>query len=240
MYGVSDEELKNKLLEKGNTLTRIEATSIGKSHESTKQEVLECSTKQPVKESINAMFKNKADKSKKVLVCNFCANKKGPHSFSNKRLCPAWGSVCKQCKIKNPFQDSKECKRLQKERQAKLTNPKQSRSPKKPKPFVLKVEEDGEEHYYEVVDKICVLNQNCAHKRAFANLLLSKNRLPVHFQIDSGSTCSILPVGVYKDVSGDHTLKDLNTTVRPVLSLYDEETKIPGNQKSLCTQPCNQ
>ena len=117
VYGVSDEELKKKLLEKGNTLTRIEATSIGKSLENTKQEVLECSAKQPVKESIHAVSKDK-DKSKKVLVCNFCANKKGPHSFSNKRLCPAWGSVCKQCKIKNHFQDSKECKRLQKERQA--------------------------------------------------------------------------------------------------------------------------
>ena len=236
VYGVSDEELKKKLLEKGNTLTRIEATSIGKSHESTKQEVLECSAKQPVKESIHAVSKDK-DKSKKVLVCNFCANKKGPHSFSNKRLCPAWGSVCKQCKIKNHFQDSKECKRLQKERQAKPTTSKQSRSPKKP--FVLKVEEDGEEHYYEVVDKICVLNQKCAHKKAFANLLLSKNRMPVHFQIDSGSTCSILPVSVYKDVSGDHTLKDLNTTVRPVLSLYDEETKIQtlGTRKMFVLNP---
>ena len=45
-------------------------------------------------------------------------------------------------------------------------------------------------------------------------------------QIDSGSTCSILPVNVYKDISGDHELKDLNTSIRPVLSLYDEETKI--------------
>ena len=46
------------------------------------------------------------------------------------------------------------------------------------------------------------------------------------FQIDSGSTCSILPVGVYKEISGDHDLQDLNTTVRPTLSLYDEKTKI--------------
>ena len=194
VYGVSDEELKKKLLEKGNTLTRIEVTSIGKSHESTKQEVLECSTKQSVKESIHAVFKDK-DKSKKVLVCNYCANKKGPHSFPNKKTLPCLGGQsANNVRPKITFKISKECKRLQKERQAKPTNPKQSRSPKKPKPFVLKVEEDGEEHYYEVVDKICVLNQNCAHKRAFANLLLSKNRHPVHFQIDSGSTCSILPV----------------------------------------------
>ncbi len=90
----------------------------------------------------------------------------------------------------------------------------------------MKVEEDGEEHFFEVVDKICVLNQTCAHKKAFTNLLLSKNRIPVHFQVDAGSTCSILPVSVYKDVSGEYNLKDLNTTIRPVLSLYDKETKI--------------
>ena len=29
-------------------------------------------------------------------------------------------------------------------------------------------------------------------------------------QIDSGSTCSILPANVYKDISGDHELKDLS------------------------------
>ena len=90
---------------------------------------------------------------------------------------------------------------------------------------MLKVEEDGEEHYYEVVDKICVLNQHSDEKKAFANLLLSKNRIPMTLQRDSGSTCSILPVNVYKEISGDHDLKDLNITTRPVLSLYDEETK---------------
>ena len=115
VYGICDEELKKKLLEKGNTLTRIEATSIGKAHETTKQEVQECSTKHPVKESVHTVSKDN-DKSKKGLMCNFCANKKGAHSFSNKRLCPAWGAVCKLCKIKNHFKDSKECKRLQKER----------------------------------------------------------------------------------------------------------------------------
>ena len=236
VYGICDEELKKKLLEKGNTLTRIEATSIGKAHETTKQEVQECSTKHPVKESVHTVSKDN-DKSKKGLMCNFCANKKGAHSFSNKRLCPAWGAVCKLCKIKNHFKDSKECKRLQKERQVKPADQKQTRSPKKP--FVLKVEEDGEEHYYEVVDKICVLNQTCDHKKAFANLLLSKKRIPVHFQIDTGSTCSILPVSLYKDISGDHQLNDINTSVRPVLSLYDEKTKIStlGTRKVFVLNP---
>ena len=42
VYGVSDDDLKKKLLEKGNTLTRIQAVSIGKAHETTNQEVQEC------------------------------------------------------------------------------------------------------------------------------------------------------------------------------------------------------
>ena len=120
--------------------------------------------------------------------------------------------MCSLCKIKNHFKDSKECKRLQKERKPKPLNQKQSRSTKKL--FVLKVDEDGEEHFYKVVDKICTLNQQCDHTKAYANLLISKKIISVNFQIDSGSTCSVLPVGVYKEISGDHDLPDLNTTVR--------------------------
>ena len=98
----------------------------------------------------------------------------------------------------------------------------------------MKVEENGEEHYYEVVDKICTLNQQYDHEKAFLNILLSKtDRIPVNFQIDSGSTCSILPLSVYKDISGDHDLQDLNTTVRPGLALYDEEKNFRP-EKFLC------
>ena len=46
IYGVSDEELKKRLLEKGNTLTRVEAIKIGKAYESKKIEVQECSAQE--------------------------------------------------------------------------------------------------------------------------------------------------------------------------------------------------
>ena len=36
VYGVSDKEIKKRLLEKGNTLTIVEAITIGKAYESTK------------------------------------------------------------------------------------------------------------------------------------------------------------------------------------------------------------
>ena len=220
-------------LKKGNTLTRIQDVSIGKAHETTNQEVQECCLKPPVSDSTNTILKGKPHKG---LMCNYYAKKKGSHSFANKRHCPAWGAVCNLCKIKNTFKDSKECKRLQKEKKPKPGNQKQSGSTKKP--FVLKVDEDGEGHFYEVVDKIGTLNQQCDHRKAFANLLISKTRICVNFQIGSGSTCSILPVGVYKEISGDHDLQDLNTTVRPTLSLYDEKTKIKtlGTRKEVIIQ----
>ena len=110
---------RKKLLEKGNTLTRIQAVSIGKAHETRNQEVQECCLKPPVSDSANAVFK---DKPNKGLMCNYCANKKGSHSFANKTHCPAWGAVCSLCKVKNHFKDSKECKRLQKERKPKPGN----------------------------------------------------------------------------------------------------------------------
>ena len=111
MYGVSDDDVKKTLLERGNTLTRIQAVSIGKSHETTNQDVQECCLKTPVSDSTNAVFNNKPNKG---LLCNYCAYKKGSHSFANKRHCPpAWGAVCNLSKIKNHFKDSKASKRLQ-------------------------------------------------------------------------------------------------------------------------------
>ena len=70
--------LRKKLLEKGNTL--------GKAHETTNQEVQECCLKPPMSDNTNAVLKNKPNKG---LMSNYCANKKGFHSFANKRHCPA-------------------------------------------------------------------------------------------------------------------------------------------------------
>ena len=67
VYGISDDDLKKKLLEKGNTLTRIQAVSVGKAHETTNQEVQECCLKPPVSDSTNTIFKGKPHK---VLMCN--------------------------------------------------------------------------------------------------------------------------------------------------------------------------
>ncbi|XP_068692890.1 uncharacterized protein [Montipora foliosa] len=144
--GVSDDDLNKKLLEKGNALTRIQAVSIGKAHETTNQEVQECCQKPHVSDSTKAVLK---DKPNKGLMCNYRANKKGSHSFINKRHCPAWGALCNLCKTENHFKDSKE-------------------------------------------------------------------------------------FDLYKEISGDHDLQDLNTTFRPVLSLYDEKTQI----QTLGTRKC--
>ena len=106
VYGVSDDDWKKKLLEKGNTRTRIQVVSIGKTHETTNQEVQECWLKPPVIDSTSTIFKGKPNKG---LMCNYCTSKKRSRSFANKRHCPAWGAVCSLCKIKNHFKDSKEC-----------------------------------------------------------------------------------------------------------------------------------
>ena len=94
MYGNSDDDLKKKLLEKGNNLTRIQAVSIGKACETTNQEVQECCLKPPVSESTNAVLK---DNPKQRSLCNYCANKNKSHSFANKSRCPALGAVCSLC-----------------------------------------------------------------------------------------------------------------------------------------------
>ena len=69
VYGVSDGELKKRLLEKGDTLTRFEAIKIGKAYESTKIEVQECSANRTSeKESIKAVSKDNPRKSSCVIT----------------------------------------------------------------------------------------------------------------------------------------------------------------------------
>ena len=68
VYGIADDELKKRLLEKGNTLTRIDATTIGEAYENTKHEVQECCSKQPAKESIKAVSKEKPKNSLCVIT----------------------------------------------------------------------------------------------------------------------------------------------------------------------------
>ena len=66
-------------------------------------------------------------------------------------------------------------------------------------------------------------------------LLSVKKRIPVSYQIDSGSACSIPPVrNVYKDISGVYSLN----ANKPALSHYNEETinLDTGSQKSLCQE----
>ena len=64
-------------MKKGNTLTRIQAVSIGKAHETTDQEVQECGLKPLVSDNTSVVFQ---DKPNKGLMCNYCANKKGSES----------------------------------------------------------------------------------------------------------------------------------------------------------------
>ena len=89
MYVVSDDDLKKTLLEKGNTLTRIQAVSIDKAHEITKQDVQECCLKPHMNDSTKAVFK---DKPNKGLICNYCANK--DHTASQTRDIALPGEQC--------------------------------------------------------------------------------------------------------------------------------------------------
>ena len=91
-------------------LTRIQAASIGKAHETTNQEVQECCIKPPVSDSTNTVFKGKPNKG---LMCNYCANKKGSHSLQTRdtalpgEQCVAFARLKIILKIPRNVSDSK-------------------------------------------------------------------------------------------------------------------------------------
>ena len=145
VYGVSDHDLKKKLLEKGNTLTRIQAVSIGKFRNAVKNHMWVIVPKLYLKIS------------QTKVLCVITVLTRKDHIASLTRDTAQPGEQCVTfarfkiiLKILRNVSDSK-----------KRENQSQSRSSKKP--FVLKVDEDGEEHFYEVVDKMCALKQQSGH-----------------------------------------------------------------------------
>ena len=103
----------------------------------------------------------------------------GARGFLDKKLGPTWGAVYRKSNIKNHFQDSKSKQSQKGILQEKHSDHKQSKS--STKPFVLRVEEDGEGSLlWSSWQKLGTQPENHDHKKAFSNLLLSiKKRIPV-------------------------------------------------------------
>ena len=142
--------------------------------------------------------------------------------FRQKKLGPTLGAVYRKWKIKNHVQDPKIDQRsVNNSKKGYKRNTHNQNHPQNNLYWEWK--KMVRIHYYGVLDKICVLNPKT---------VITFARIPVSYQIDSGSACSILPVNVYEDISGVYNLN----ANKPALSLYDEETinLDTGNQKSLC------
>ena len=170
----------------------------------------------------------------------------GAHGFSGKKLGPTWGTVYRKWKIKNHCQDSKDrskkCKQLQKgyKRNTQITNNRIKIIHK-----IICTDESGRRWrgftIIKFLTKFVYLTRKLWSQESFCKptiLLSVKRRIPVSYQIDSGSACSILPVrNVFRDISGVYNLN----ANKPALFNYDEETinLDTGNQKSLSLSGVN-
>ena len=194
VYGISDDDLKTKLLEKGHTLTRIQAVSIGKAHETTNQGVQECClhVKPPVSESTNAVYKDKP----------------------NKGLC-----VTNHFKIPRNVSDSKKKENQNQEikgNQDQLRNHLSWKLMKMAMSIFMKLWTKCALWINNVT--IGKHLQTCSsQKKEYHDLWNFRYILVLP---------RVLPVGVYKEISGYYDLQDLNTTACPTLSIHDEETKL--------------
>ena len=177
-------------------------------------------------------------------MCNYCASKMGALGFSDKKLGPTCGAVYRKWKIKNHFQDSKIDQRSVNnskkgyKRNIHITN--NQHNPQNNLYWEWK--KMVRIHYYEVLDKISVLNP----KTVITRRLLQAYYIAVRYEKDKGfllANRQTLLLHVAFSICGMYTktsisgVYNLNAN-KPALSHYNEETinLNTGNQKSLCQE----
>ena len=109
--------------------------------------------------------------------CGSCGRK---HA---KKECPAFGQTCRKCRKKNNFQAKCRSKKVSK---------------------VDEVSDDDDKFHISTVGEDSMTTRRA--NKAVVTLLVSKknNERAVRFQVDTGSEYDVIPLALYKQVTGDN------------------------------------
>jgi hypothetical protein len=154
---------------KASEVTQAAVKTLGPDSESVS--VLHKSTRRPVSTSsrkgpasVQTAQPTPKSDGKEFMQCKFCGRR---HKFGA-NLCPAWGKTCTKCGRKNHF--AAKCETKQASRSVRMVEQEEEELP-----FVLSVEKTPE-------------------GKEFATMKIISTGKYVKFQLDSGSTCNIVPL----------------------------------------------
>ena len=216
VLGIRDDKVRERLL-RYNELTLQKAVDLVKAAEQTEHQVklmrggessvVNALRKHHAKMPINDKRKSPkwspqaAQQQRQVsrTDCGACGRQHG------KRECPAFGQKCRKCGKMNHFQA-------------------QCRSKKNV--ATLQEASDDDEFQISSISDDTRPRANKALVTLHVNSRKQKNA--VRFQVDTGSECDVLPMKIYKHVTGDTELQKLRQCKKSIVSYTGERHKIAG------------
>ena len=196
MFGISDQQAREKLLRKAN-LTLADTDDICRSHESTARQMKLMDEGAGSVSAVDPGHKKTMGSSGggnmgtggsgESRECRNCGRK---HSFSKRELCPAFGKTCNKCKKPNHFA-----------------------AKRRSKSSVRALEDDeAEEVYQATISAVGLADSQCVTVELDSGSYL-------RFQVDTGAQCNVVPLDLYKKATKDYKLSEVQP-VRQTISAY--------------------
>ena len=211
--GVTSSEIREKLLNVGDTLTMQSAITIVTSHEATKQYLSSMNTdgeNKPVTADVDAIktqkqrcqqpqqqagrFDDRAQQQR--TACRYCG------SIHPRQSCPAYGQQCRYCRKQNHYE--KVCQQKKKNEKRGLHSISDNRCPcgdDHAGPAVDSID-DRKPVYKEDDSPLFVdsINHNFNQPdTVYANIVLETGD-SVKFKVDTGAQCNVIPLSVYSQL----------------------------------------
>ena len=208
VLGIRDDKIRERLL-RFNDLTLQKAVDLIKAAEQTEHQV----KLMGASSTVNALNQGRS-KNNKLSTPSRASNNKPQKQTSRgncgrcgkthaKQKCPTFGQKCHRCGNMNHYQALCRSKTV----------------------ATVQVD-DGPDQY-----EICTVGEQPSRvNKALVNLYVN-GRQPgneVRFQVDTGSECDLLPLKVYKSITGDYTVECLRKCKKSIVSYTGERKQIAG------------
>ena len=213
VLGIRDDRVRERLL-RLNDLTLQQAVDQSKSSEQTQQQVKDMTGGDSLVHALQKSgLSEHADGERNTrLPPNKTTMKEcGNCGMSHGRDCPAYGKTCFTCGRRNHF--AHKCRASSRGRRNRVSTIHETADPEQEAYYIGSIAE------HKPQPRMAVIKLQVSAPTSEKEL---------QFQIDTGSQCDILPVWIYKQVTGDTLLCNLKTCTKEIVSYTGEHRKIAG------------
>ena len=214
--GIYSDNIREKLLNKGDTLTLETAIEVVNTHETTQQHLSSMSTASKetdidaIKSNVASMPRQRNgyvpqsrfnNSQSKIPECGYCGN-----SHSRRATCPAYGQTCSYCSKLHHFE--KVCRMKKNTQNRGIHSLEESESVNSIAIETKPNQSQNDTYEYVYIDSIGN-EQNFVPDTAYADIKLETGDI-VKFKVDTGAQTNVLPLSVYKHMNQPPPLTKAN------------------------------